>query len=66
MIWLLLLPRSDEVRVIDAVVLLKKLIYQTVKLLMDWIAVVVVREEARIYSDVDEEEVPMIVKGLLM
>ena len=66
MIWLLLLPHLDEVRGIDAVVLLKKLIYQTVKLLMDWIAVVVVREEARIYSDVDEEVVPMIVKGLLM
>ena len=63
---MLLLPRLNEVRVIDAVVLLKKLIYQTVKLLMDWIAVVVVREEARIYSNVDEEVEPMIVKGLLM
>ena len=62
---MLLLPRLDEVRVIDVVALLKKLIYQTVKLLMDWIVAVVVREEARIYSDFDEEVVPMIVKGLL-
>ena len=60
---MLLLPRLDEVRVIDAVALLKKPIYQTAKLLMDWI--VAVREEARIYSIVDEEVVPLIVKGLL-
>ena len=63
---MLLLPRLDEVRVIDVVAFLKKLIYQTVKLLMDWIVEVVVREEARIYSDFDEELVPMVVKGLLM
>ena len=63
---MLLLPRLDEVRAIDAVALLMKLIYQTKKLLVEWIVAFVVREEARIYFDSDEGVVPKIVKGLSM